>query len=282
MKKVLLLGAAVLPLVLFGSDKDPVVANVNGSEIHLSELEQNYQQNLMLVTDKTVTKEKVLNDLINRELGIQRAKAEKLQNEPIVKKKMEDVLYHAKISKDLEPLLKRIQIADKDVSNYYKSHPEYRTAHILFRISVKAPTEEDSETVKKAREAEWQEAQKAARQVYAELQKNPEKWAELANKYSQSSSAPNGGDLGFQPAIRLAPEYFAAINGKSVGTVLPPVRTQFGYHIIKILAKREEKDINQQLYKKIVYDQKRDKILEDYFKELRSTANIKINKELLK
>lgn len=270
MKKALLLGAAVLPLMLFATEKDPVVANVNGTDISLSELEQNYRQNLMLVSDKTVTKERVLDDMINRELGIQRAKAEKLQNEPIVKKKMEDVLFHAKISKELEPRLKKIVVTDKDVSDYYKSHPEYRTAHILFRISAEP------------QEAEWQEAQKAARQVYAELQKSPEKWAELANKFSQSSSAPNGGDLGFQPAIRLAPEYFAAINGKAVGTVIPPVRTQFGYHIIKILAKREEKDINQQLYKKIVYDQKRDKIMADYYQEVRSSANVKINKEFLK
>ena len=63
---------------------------------------------------------------------------------------------------------------------------------------------------------------------------------------------------------------------------MPPVRTQFGYHVIKILAKREAKDINQQLYKKIVYDIKRDKILEDYFKEVRSAAEVKINKEYLK
>jgi len=282
MKKALLIGAAALPILLFAADKDPVVATVNGSKITQDQLEQEYRQNLMLVTDKIVTKEKVLYDLINRELGVQRAHAEKLQEEPVVKKKMEDVLYHAKISKDLEPRLKKITVTDKDVADYYKAHPEYRTAHILFRVSVRTPTNESPEVAAKAHEAEWQEAQKAARQVYAELQSKPEKWAELANKFSQSSSAPNGGDLGFQPAIRLAPEYFSAVNGKASGTIIPPVRTQFGYHVIKVLAKREEKDINQQLYKKIVYDIKRDKILDDYFKEVRASANIQIKKELLK
>lgn len=270
MKKALLIGVAVFPLLLSSAEKDPVVATVNGAKILQSELEQNYRQNMMLVSDKIVTKEKVLYDLINRELGVQRAKAEKLNEEAVVKNKMEDVLYHAKISKDLEPRLQKITVVDKDVTDYYKSHPEYRTAHILFRVSANP------------QDAEWQEAQKAAREVFAELQSKPDRWAELANKYSQSSSAPNGGDLGFQPAIRLAPEYFAAINGKSVGSLIPPVRTQFGYHVIKILAKREAKDINQQLYKKIVYDIKRDKILEDYFKEIRSSAKIDINKEFLK
>lgn len=251
------------------NQQDPVVATVNGVNITKSVFDESYRQNMMFVSDKVVTKEKVLDDLINRELGIIRAKAAKLEQDQIVKRKMEDVLYHAQISKDLEPKLAKIVVTDKEVEEYYKKFPEYRTAHILFR--VEAVPEEDQAFA----------AQDQARKVYAELQKSPAKFAELANRYSQSSTAPNGGDIGFQPAVRLAPEYFEAINGKANDFITSPVRTQFGYHIIKVLAKKDFKSINTTLYKKIVYDKKRDKILEEYFADLRKSATIKINKEAL-
>lgn len=269
-KLILALGLlSVSPLALSQND-DPVVATVNGKEIKKSEFEESYRQNMMFVSDKVVSKEKVIDDLINRELGIMRAKKTNLDENPTVKKKMEDVLYHAQVSKDLEPKLKKIVVTDDDVENYYKSHPEYRTAHILFRLEA-VPEIEQAKA-----------AQDKAREVYAELKENPDKFAELANRYSQSSTAANGGDIGFQPAVRLAPEYFDAINGKSVGHITSPVRTQFGYHIIKVLAKKDFKSINTTLYKKIVYDIKRDAIMDDYFADLREKAKIKVNKEHLK
>ena len=247
-----------------------VVATVNGVEITKGQLDQAFEQNLMYVSDKVVTKEKVLNDIINREIGIKKAKEAKLQDDPIVKSKMEDVLYHAQISKDLEKKLQGITVTDKEAQDYYQRNKEYRTAHILFRIRVSPDKEEVEEATKKALE------------VYKQLQAKPQMWPELANKYSQSSTAPAAGDMGYLPAIKYAPEYFKAINGKANGYISPPVRTQFGLHIIKVLGVKEWKEVDPALYKKIVYDQKRDKILEEYFAEGRKAAQIKINKEFLK
>jgi len=249
---------------------DPVVATVNGTEIKKSQLEQAFEQNLMYVSDKVVTREKVLNDIINREIGVKKAKESKLQDDPVVKAKMEDVLYHAQISKDLEKKLQGITVTDKEAQDYYAKNKEYRTAHILFRIRVTPQKEETDEALKKAME------------VYKELQAKPQMWPELANKYSQSSTAPAGGDLGFNPAVKYAPEFFKAINGKSTGYISPPTRTQFGIHIIKVLGVHDWKDVDPAVYKKIVYDQKRDKILEEYFADARKGAQIKINKEFLK
>lgn len=252
------------------TNPDAVVATVNGVEIKKGQLDQAFEQNLMFVSDKIVTKEKVLNDIIDREIGIKKAKAANLQDDPVVKSKMEDVLYHAQISKDLEKKLQGIQVTDKEAQDYYAKNKEYRTAHILFRVRV-APQKEETE-----------EAMKKALEVYKQLQAKPQQWPELANKYSQSSTAPAAGDLGYLPAIKYAPEYFKAINGKPNGYISSPVRTQFGYHIIKVLGVREWKEVDPALYKKIVYDQKRDKILEEYFADARKSAQIKINKEYLK
>jgi peptidyl-prolyl cis-trans isomerase C len=251
-------------------DMEATIATVNGKEIKRGQLEQAFEQNMLYVSDKQVTREKVLNDLINREIGIKKAYNEKLESDPIVKAKMEDVLYHAQISKDLEKKLTAIVVSDKEAQDYYAKNKEYRTAHILFRMRVVPQKEETEEALKKAME------------VYKELQSKPQNWPELANKYSQSSTAPAGGDLGFLPAVKFAPEYFKAINEKKVGFISSPVRTQFGYHIIKVLGVHEWKDVDPALYKKIVYDVKRDKILEEYFDSQRKSAQVKINKELLK
>ena len=276
---------AILSLAIsanaFSQDKEPtvnprntnpeaVVATVNGVEIKKAQLDQAFEQNLMYVSDKIVTKEKVLNDIINREIGVKKAKDAGYQNDPIVKAKMEDVLYHAQISKDLEKRLQAITVTDKEAQEYYSRAKEYRTAHILFRVRV-APDK-----------AEAEEAMKKALEVYRQVVAKPQQWPELANKYSQSSTAPTAGDLGYLPAIKYAPEYFKAINGKPNGFITPPVRTQFGYHVVKVIGVREWKEVDPALYKKIVYDQKRDKILEEYFADARKTAKITINKEWLK
>jgi peptidyl-prolyl cis-trans isomerase C len=268
MKLLLALAAVTLSSSLQAQVKDPTIAKVNGTEIKQSAFLEAYNQRLVIVTDKVVTKEDVLNDLIDREIGIMRAKKNKLDSDPVVKKKMEEVLYHAQISKDLEPKLNKIVVTDQDVKEYYRSYPEYRTAHILFRVRA-VPDE-----------AEWQAAQNQALKIFETLKKNPDKFSEYANKYSQSSTAPTGGDMGFQPAVKMAPEYFEAIKGKPKNTITPPIRTQFGYHIIKVLAEKDLESINKELYKKIVYDRKRDQILSDYFEELRKSAKIEIDKKV--
>lgn len=251
--------------------QEQVAATVNGTKITKDELDQAYQQNLLFLSNKKVTKEKVLEDLISRTLGIQKAKKVGIDKDPVVTAKLEDILYHALISKDLEGELKKIpEISDGEVKDFYSKNKEYRTAHILYRLRAQPSPEE----VKKAFE------QSTA--VYAELQKTPEKFSELANKLSQTTTAPTGGDIGFQPPTRLAPEYFEAINGKSVGFISKPIRTQFGFHVIKVLAVKEFDKISKDMYKKIIYDIKRDAILENYFKSLRQSANITINKDLLK
>jgi parvulin-like peptidyl-prolyl isomerase len=79
----------------------------------------------------------------------------------------------------------------------------------------------------------------------------------------------------------MAPEYFAAINGKDNGYITPPVRTQFGYHIIKVTGVKAFKSIEKPVYSKIVYDRKRDAIMEKYFQKIRSKAAIKVNKKYL-
>lgn len=243
-----------------------VVATVNGKKITRSELDDYHQQNLRFVSQRKITREVSLDDLINRELGIQKALKGGLDKDPVVSSKVNDVLYHAQISKDLEGELKKITVSDDEVRKYYSDNKEYRSAHILYRVRAQPSPDE----VKKALE------QSVA--IYDDVSKNPDSFAAMANKFSQTTAAPVGGDLGFQPPTRLAPEYYAAIKGQKVGFVSRPVRTQMGYHIIKVLGVKDFDQIDKNIYKKIIYDQKRDAILAKYFQDMQKKADIKINK----
>ncbi len=270
MGRILVIFLVLISFSTYGKAKDPVVATVNKAKIRKSIFVQTFRQNQLLLSHKKITKNKVIYDLINRVLGIDKAKKSKLHLDPTVRRKMEDVLYHAQISKDLGPVLNKIpKISDREIKQYYSNKKEYRTAHILFRITA-SPSP-----------AQLKAAKDQALKVYAQVKKNPVKFPELANKFSQATTALNGGDMGFQPPPMLMPEYFKAINGKKAGHITRPVRTQLGYHIIIVRQIKDYAQINKEIYKKIIYDIKRDKIIENYFKKLRSKASIKINKKLL-
>lgn len=267
MKKLVIL--SIFMISLFSNAKE-VIATVNGEKIYKDDFLKAYRQNKLFVSNRVVTKEKVLNDLIARKIGIQKAKKANLSSDPTVKEKLNDILYHAQISKDLEDELQKIKVSDLDVKNYYNKHKEYRTAQILLRTKAEASAKDLNDTLVVANE------------IYGKAKESPDKFGEFANRYSQTGNAKTGGDMGFQPPTRYAPEYFEAITGRKPGYITPPVKSQYGFHIIKILGVKAFKDINLGIYKKIVYDIKRDAILQKYFDGLRKKSKVSVNKDAFK
>jgi len=271
MKWILIASILLSTFTVFANNEDPVVATVNGKNIHKSILLKYHEQNLKFVrSNKPVTIENSLNDLINRIVGIEQAKKANIDKKPDIIKKMNDIIYHAYISEEITPLLKKIKITDEDIKNYYKKNPEYRTSQILLRLRAVPSEDEVAQTLEKSLN------------IYNELQKDPKKFEAYARQFGQTSTAEAGGDLGYQPRTRLSLEYFEAINGKRKGTITKPFRSQYGIHIVKVTGEKTFEQIDTKLYKKIVYDIKRDEILEQYFADKRKTAKIKIDSKQLK
>lgn len=119
---------------------------------------------------------------------------------------------------------------------------EVKSAHIL--ISPKGdPSAAQSLP---ATDPAWKTAEDTANQIYDELKKDPSKFAELAQtKSDDKSSGANGGELGWIKEADVVPAFGTAIfaSGLTPGEILAPVKSEFGYHIIRFEERRPDASI---------------------------------------
>ncbi|PJB77275.1 MAG: hypothetical protein CO090_09025 [Acidobacteria bacterium CG_4_9_14_3_um_filter_49_7] len=129
---------------------------------------------------------------------------------------------------------KDMQVSDKEIKAYYKEHidkytqkEQVRASHILIGVTVKKRS--------------FAEAKKIADKVYAQLKKGKD-FKSLVQKYSDDyTTVKKGGDLNWFPKGRMVKAFEAAAFGMKVGEYSKPVKTQFGYHIIKVTGHKEGK-----------------------------------------
>lgn len=135
------------------------------------------------------------------------------------------------IKLDQNAAANNIKVSESEIKQYIASNSaklsnqEIDASHILFTV----PKDADSAIVQKIK----LEAQKVLEQVRA----HPDQFAKLAKQYSQDpGSANNGGDLGFFGRGAMVKPFEDAAFGLKVGQVSNLVRTQYGFHIIKLNA----------------------------------------------
>lgn len=122
-------------------------------------------------------------------------------------------------------LIPTMQVSDEEAKRFYEENAakfqgeeERRASHILITFG----------TDKNA-------ARKKAEEVLAEVRKSPDKFAELARKYSQDpGSAAQGGDLGPIKRGLMVKPFEDAVFSMAPGSISDLVETEFGYHIIKL------------------------------------------------
>ena len=229
--------AATLALLTAGGpvsaqDKDPVVATVNGTAIHQSDLtvaeEEAGQIPPMSPEAKQDYLVQISADLI---LVSKAAEAKKFGDDADFKRKLEFVRKKL-LMEGLMQSVGKEALTDAALHKVYDDavkqmgdEKEVHARHILFRA---APGDE-----KAAKEAEDK-----AKAVIARLNKG-EDFAKIASELTEDPSGKaNGGDLGYFSKEQMVPEFSDTAFGLENGKISGPVKTQFGWHVIKVEDKR--------------------------------------------
>lgn len=126
----------------------------------------------------------------------------------------------------------KIEVSDGEVERYLQQHeadaaqPEYELAHILVRI----PDQANPEQIAQARaRADKARAEAAAGGDFARI----------AATYSDASDALQGGAIGWRAQDRLPDLFVNALKTMKAGDVSPVLRSPAGFHVLKLVAKRE-------------------------------------------
>ncbi len=143
----------------------------------------------------------------------------------------------AYVTLSAESLLPQIQVDPEEVRRVYESRraefetkEERQAAHILIATDAAAGAEAKKQARAKAQE------------IYEQLKKTPDRFAELAKQHSQDpGSAQKGGDLGYFSRGLMVKAFDDAVFNMKPGEIGPPVETEYGFHIIRVTGVRGAK-----------------------------------------
>ena len=117
------------------------------------------------------------------------------------------------------------------------------------------------------------ETEDEAKAIAEELKKGAD-FAELAKKKSKDPGASDGGDLGFFTKEQMVPEFSAVAFALEPGKISDPVKSQFGWHIIKVEEKRNRKAPDFEQVKAQIETYVTRKAQADYVAKLREAAKV--------
>src|SRR5450432_1108706 len=252
-----------LAMVLLGGlpvraeDANPVLAKVNGAEIRQSDLalaEEELGPSLAQM-DPATKKDNVLSFLIDMKIVAKAAEDKKIENNEDFKKRlaftrnrllMDSLLANVGKAAATDEAMKKVYA---DASKQITGEQEVHARHILV------------------------ETEDEAKAVAEELKKGAD-FAELAKKKSKDPGASDGGDLGFFTKDQMVPEFSAVAFALEPGKISDPVKSQFGWHVIKVEEKRNRQAPDFDQVKPQIETYVVRKAQADYVAKLRQTAKV--------
>jgi len=107
-----------------------------------------------------------------------------------------------------------------------------------------------------------------------------EQFADLAREYSEDiGSAQEGGELGWTSPGQMVPEFEQAMAATPIGELSEPVRSQFGWHVLEVLDRREQ-DVSEQMARnkarEFIYQRKYQEELDAWLRKIRDEAFVDI------
>jgi len=216
-----LLAALAMPARSVRAEDDPVVARVAGTDVHQSDLtmaEEDLGSNIPQMTPEA-KRDYLITFVSDMLLVAKAAEAKKVADTNEFKQK----LAYTRTKLLMESYLQteaKAAVTDAELHKVYdeavgqmKSEPEVHARHILV------------------------ETEDEAKAVLAELKKGAD-FAELAKSKSKDPGAADGGDLGWFTKDQMVPEFSEVAFKLEKGQLSDPVKSQFGWHVIKVEDKR--------------------------------------------
>lgn len=249
---------------------EKILAVIGDEKITLDEFNKIVSQ----LPEQYITKanedpKQVLEMVIEQKLLLKEAHGRNLENTEDFKKRLDfvtgQILIQELFSNEIQ---QKASISEEEVKQYYESHksefeePEkVKASHILV------------------------DTEKEAKNILKELKKGTD-FAILAKEKSKCPSKEQGGDLGFFNRGRMAKEFEDAAFSLEPGKISDVVKTQFGYHIIKVEEKQppsvKSYDEIKDSLKQILAIRKQQQIINELVQSLKNATEISINEELLK
>ncbi len=211
----------VLISVSLFAKKDPVLMEINGNPVTKSEFEYIYNKNNSNNALDKKSLEEYVDLFVNFKLKVEEAKTQGID-------KTDGFITELKGYRDQ---LTRPYLVDSDAEEavikeaYERMKEDIEVSHILMRLDQNASPEDTLKV--------WNKALDILRRA------KTEDFAELAKEVSEDESAvDNGGYLGWITSFRTIYSFETRAYNTPVGTVSQPVRTAYGYHLIKVHNRR--------------------------------------------
>ena len=240
-------------------EPNDIIAKVNGNPITYADVEladEEMGQSLQSVPDQ-MRFQYLLSALIDRKIVADAAKKKHVDEDPGARRRM--AYAQEKALRDFYWLqLMQDRITEKAIEAYYQKH------------IVEAPAEQEAHA-----EHILVSSEEEAQKVEAELKKG-RSFDEVAKEFSKDSSAGTGGDLGWFRKDDVVPAFGDAVFKLKPGEVSDPIKTQFGWHVIRLIEMREVKkptleEARQDVIRGLVQEEG-----QELMKKLRADADIKI------
>lgn len=246
--------------------ENKILATVNGRDITEKDLEfaisRFPQQNQQYFTTEE-GKKQLLNQIVSYELVYNFAKDSNLEQEEEFKKQLEMVKRDLLIQAGMAKTFESVEVNDDEVKAFYDKNAEmFKTEETVSAKHILVETEEE------------------AKKIAEEIKGDELSFEEAAEKYSKCPSKAQGGNLGSFERGRMVPEFENAAFELELNTVSEPVKTQFGYHIIKVEDKKsssvkEFEEVKPMITSNLLHE-KQNKEFAELVEKLRKTYTVEM------
>jgi peptidyl-prolyl cis-trans isomerase C len=253
------------------ADAGAVVARYGGKELTTSEAQEAMKRlpgPSRVYLSSPDRKRQFIDNLIVNDLMFEEGRRTGLADDPDIKRQVDDFRERLVVQRVMRDLRQRPEVSDEEAKQKYDANPnlysttQIRASHVLVK---------DEATAKALRE---------------QLVTNPDSFADVAKEKSTDlGSGRRGGELGLFGAGRMVPEFEAVAFALKPGEISEVVKTQYGWHIIKVTERKDGtvrpfEQVKTQI-KSQVANQRLQAQLDQYMNGLRTKANIQIDEKVL-